>query len=837
MRFFLTRLILIFAITTFITNSSESQSLSERMICGKIVDDNTGEELPFTNVYVRGTLIGVTSDFDGTFCLKVPNMTDSISFSALSYKYKGIALKDLDDDDNIIRLKPDAFNLTEIVVSPDDAPRRLMRQVIANKQRNDPTKYQRTSYEKYTRWEYALNNISDKATNNWLLKNTQNLMRLDEDSNKYLPVYFSETLSFNETQKKPKKMRATILGDNTKGIDIFKQYEIGGFSSAMDIEVSFYDNIVKIVGGVGFVSPLADNALQYYKYYITDSTYMADSTKVYTVKYKPKDLGNKAFEGTMDIETKYFSLQRIDAKMPKYTNINFVKKLSFNSTYQFVNDSLPFFGTNEMELHVDYMPINSDKKRLEIKCNMFNSQRDITLNQPEPLELSKKALAYETIKSPNYKQLGDDFWNQNRHSELTKNDIEANNSIDSLNNVSSVKTFNLMVKLAMTGYLDVGKVEIGPYSEMFNSNKIEGIHVGFGLRTSEEISKNWMFMGLVGYGFKNSRPTCQGGVGYRFKTPFMRTMQLTYYDRLIKIGENENILYLYENMLTTSETNLVAQIFKREVIDELMYERKIQLKYDREWITGISSRLTANAKWQYSPKYYPFTQDGNEVKYVENQEIAFDTRFSFDEKFIDDGMQRVYMSTDYPIIHVTVAVGNAKVADKEQQYARIHSTIKHMKYLGQCELHYALEGGMYFGTLPYTLLDIPRGNKTYGFYQYDFNMLNYLEFVNDKYLYAYVDYYINGRILNKIPHMSKVGLREVVGFKAMLGSLSDKHLTMLDLPDKLSALNGGYIELNAGIDNILRFFRVDAVWRITNKNKSESGAPTFGFRAQFNFKL
>lgn len=835
MRFILAKLIILSTIILLYFNESGAQNLSRRLICGKTIDIDTGEDLPFTNVYIKGTITGVVSDFDGSFCLQVPIATDSISFNAMGYKNLSIATKDLKDSINTIGLKSQAFTLGEIIVEPDDAPRQLIRNVIANKKRNNPAKYERTSFEKYTRWEYALNNISEKAGNNWILKNAQDLMRFDEDSNKYLPVYFSETLSFNETQKKPKKLRTTILGDNTKGIDIFKQYEIGGFSSAMDVEVSFYENVIKVVGGTGFVSPIADNALQYYKFYITDSVYTTDSTKVYTVRYKPKDTGNKAFEGTMDIETKYYSLQRIDATMPKYTNINFVKKLVFNSTYQLVNDSMPFYGTNSMEMHIDYMPINSEKKRLEIKCNMYNSQKDITLNQPEPLELSAKALAYETLKSPNYKELSNDFWSQNRHTDLTQQDIETAQSIDSLNNVGSVKTFNLMVKLAMTGYLDIGKLEIGPYSEMFNSNKIEGLHLGFGLRTSEEISKNWMFMGLIGYGFKNTRLTCQGGIGYRFNTPFLRTMQLSYYDRLVKIGENENILYLYENMLTTSETNIIAQIFKREEIDELMYEKKLQVKYDHEWITGISSRFSTSAKWQYSPKYYPFSQNGNEVKRVMQQEFAFDTRFSFNEKYIDDGMQRIYMSTDYPIIHITFAVGNTRVDDIERQYARIHSTIKHITYLGQTELHYAVEGGMFFGTLPYTLLDLPRGNKTYGFYQYDFNMMNYLEFVNDKYLYAYVDYFINGRLLNKIHHMSKVGLREVVGFKAMLGSLSDKHLTMLDFPDQLSGINGGYIELNAGIDNILRFFRLDAVWRVTNK--SLDNAPKFGLRAQFNFKL
>lgn len=813
---------------------SLAQEKIKKQITGIVVDRDTGEPLPLSNIYIKGTMIGVVSDFDGKFTINLPIRTDSLWFNVMGYHTISLPLNELRADTNYIDMVSQTYAISEILISPDDAPRRLMRKVIANKKRNDPTQYERTSFEKYSRWEYALNNISNKAQGNWILKNAQDLMRIDADSNRYLPVYFSETISLNETQKNPRKLKSTILGDNTKGIDIFKQYEIGGFSSAMDTEVSFYENVVKLFG-LGFVSPIADNAFHYYKYYITDSCYMADSTKIYTVKFRPKSQGDKSFIGTMDIETKHHSIMRIDASMPKYTNINFVKKFTINSTYQFINDSLPFFGTNEMEMHVDYMPVNSDKKRLEIKCNMYNSQRNVKLNQEDPLFLSAKALAYETIKAPNYKEQDENFWQDMRHAELSEENIDSNNAIDSLNNVGSVKTFNLMAKLAMTGFLDLGHFEIGPYAEMFNTNKIEGLHLGFGLRTSKEISKKWMFMGVIGYGFKNTRPTYQGGIGYKFDTPFRRALEITYYDRIVKIGENENILYLYENMLTTSETNVVAQIFKREEIDELMYERKLKLKYDHEWITGISSSLSATAQWQYSPKYYPFSQNGTPVERVMRQEVAIDTRFSFNEKYIDDGMQRVYMSTDFPIIHFTIAAGNTRVADVERQYARIHSTLKHKVYIGQTEFNYALEGGMYFGTLPYSMLEIPRGNKTFGFYTYDFNMMNYLEFCNDKYIYAYVDYFLNGKLFHKIPYLYRSGLREVIGFKAMLGSLSDRHLAMLDMPDKVSGVNGGYIEFNIGVDNILRFFRVDALYRLTQKDFVN--APTWGLRAQFNFKL
>ena len=808
---------------------------------GVVVDGETGEGLPFSNVYVRGTLVGTQTDMDGRYELVVPAAYDTLRFGAMGYDEQYRVVSEIRGrmDSVVVRLRPDNIAIEEIEVRPDDAPRRLLMAVIGNKGRNNPANHTRAEYEKYTRWEYSLANISDRtAERGLILKGAAGLMKVSaEDSMRYLPVYFSETLSENETQKDPSKSRTTVVADRTRGIDIFKQYEIGGFSNAMDNEVNFYDDVVKMLG-VGFVSPIAGDCFHYYDYFIVDSVMTAvgvDSVKVYTVKYRPKNRGDKVFEGTMDVETKYYSPLRIRAVMPKGTNINFVKKLSINSSYQLVGDSVPFFGTNEMEVHIDYMPVNSDKKRLEILCKMYNSQSKVRLDELEPLELSKRALAIETIKTDGYKLHDDEYWAEHRHGAMSEEAQEASESIDSLNNVRSVKMFNYLAKAAMTGYVDVGNVEIGSIGEMFNTNKIEGLHLGAGLRTSKEISEQWVLSWIVGYGFKNSRPTYGAGVGYKFKSPMRRTLEVNYTDRLMKIGEDENILYLYENMLSTSETNIIAQLFKREEIDELYYNKKIQLRYNNEWFTGMQTTLQFTAQRQESPKYYPFTQGGESVDEVHLQELSLDFRLSWREKFIDDGLQRMYLTTYHPIVHFTVAGGATQVGDKRSMYARLHSTLKHRFYLGQTKLDVAVEDGIYFGKLPYSALNIARGNKTYGFYRYDFNLMNYLEFVCDKYVYVHADYQLDGLLFHKLPAVYKLGLREVVGAKMMYGGLGKRHEDMLDLPEGVGGPTKPYVEVNVGIDNILRFFRVDAVYRVVGD--SRDGAPRWGVRVQFAVKL
>jgi len=133
------------------------------------------------------------------------------------------------------------------------------------------------------------------------------------------------------------------------------------------------------------------------------------------------------------------------------------------------------------------------------------------------------------------------------------------------------------------------------------------------------------------------------------------------------------------------------------------------------------------------------------------------------------------------------------------------------------------------------MLDIPRGNETFGLYTYDFNMLNFMEYVHDKYLHTYLEYHLNGFVFNRLPLLKKIGLREVFSAKGMLGSLSNKHQEIVEFPLGITKLSNPYIEMGAGVENIFPLFRVEAVWRVTPK--SLLGAPSFGLRAKFEIKL
>ena len=134
------------------------------------------------------------------------------------------------------------------------------------------------------------------------------------------------------------------------------------------------------------------------------------------------------------------------------------------------------------------------------------------------------------------------------------------------------------------------------------------------------------------------------------------------------------------------------------------------------------------------------------------------------------------------------------------------------------QLNYVAEAGWIVGNVPYQLLEVPPGSETGGYGIYQFNMMNYMEYAADKYLNLHSELMLNGLILNQIPLIKELNLREMCTFKLAYGSLSDSHKLQLDYPDFMNPLNKPYMEIGIGLTNILHIFTLQSVWRLTDLN-------------------
>jgi hypothetical protein len=814
-------------------NTAFSQPTTVR---GKVTDQETGKPIPFCTILFKKTPIGTTTDSLGNYQLISKIKVDSIQFTTVGYIGRTFGVKPFTLNEIQVSLKPDVINLSEVTVQPDDSPvRRILKQMVKNKKRNNPAKYDRYAYRKYTKWEYHLNNVGPKMINSKAFKNNQSVFKTNDDSTKFLPIYFSEQLVYNEVQRNPARQKSTILADKTSGVGVLDDLEISGYTSALDMEVNFYDNYITLFSQ-NFVSPLADNGWFYYKYFLTDST-IQNGVKNYRIRFIPRRIGDKVFKGYMTTETKDFSLLDIDGELSNTSYLNFLKSMRLSGNYQMVKDSVPFFRRNQIDAVFNYVPMknNPSKKPISLFFTQSSVIDSVSVNQVHDVKITAGSGRFETVTLPDAKYRDNNYWETHRLEELNHREKLVTGTIDSVSNIKAVKFADNITRMSMTGYYDLGKFEFGPYASTINTNKVEGLHLFAGARTSSEISTRYMIWGGLGYGFRNKKLNGMGGFGYKFPTIRRQIGKISFDDKIVRSGENDKILFLYENALSPTENNLISQIFKRDELDELFREQKLSTSYEYEWHPGLMNKITANYIRHFSPEFYPFMRNGLAVSSVSAIDFNIDTRFSWLEKVIDDKFLRVYMNTDYPIIHFNVGGGQVFYSGQSNYYGKVLGTIEQYWRIGQTAFNYAIEGGMYFGKMPYTMLDIPRGNETQGYFSYDFNLLNYMEYVHDKYLHAYLEYHMNGFFFNRVPLLKRLGLREVVSGKGMIGSFNNSNQQIVELPSSITKMANPYIEVGAGVENILRLFRVEAVWRI--KPQSVLGAPSFGLRAKFEIKL
>jgi hypothetical protein len=152
---------------------------------------------------------------------------------------------------------------------------------------------------------------------------------------------------------------------------------------------------------------------------------------------------------------------------------------------------------------------------------------------------------------------------------------------------------------------------------------------------------------------------------------------------------------------------------------------------------------------------------------------------------------------------------------------------------------YIIEAGAIWGRLPYPLLKLHEGNQTFFYDEYSASLMNYYEFVSDRYISAIYTHHFDGLLFNKVPLLRKLKWREVAHVRCVYGTLEEKNRLYSQYPAGLRSFgNIPYWEAGVGIENILRIIRIDAVWRLSHRNDAlNPHVATFGIFASLFFQF
>lgn len=136
-------LLLVFAIQSVTAAAAGERKKSEQQayltIKGKVIDSETGAPLVFASVSVSDANVGIVTNIDGEFTLKIGEalLSKNLDFSFIGYKNKVVPISSLRDKGykNVISLDPAPIPIKEIIVKPID-PVEIISKAIARLDRN-----------------------------------------------------------------------------------------------------------------------------------------------------------------------------------------------------------------------------------------------------------------------------------------------------------------------------------------------------------------------------------------------------------------------------------------------------------------------------------------------------------------------------------------------------------------------------------------------------------------------------------------------------------------------------------------------------------------------------
>jgi hypothetical protein len=813
-----------FLLVTFISINSFAQNYT---ITGKVFDAESKEPLPFVPVLIKGTTVGATTDFDGNYSITTSKLADSIVSSYVSYKKLVRPIKRGETQIVNMPMILEGVNLLEVVVKAGENPaHRIIRNVIANKQYNNKRKLEAYQYETYNKVEFDLNRIPKEMREKKIFKPIKfvfdNVDSLNSGEKPSLPIFITEAISDIYYRSNPTLKKEVIRASKITGIENTSVTSVMG---DMYQNINIYDNHI-LVFGKDFVSPISDNGLFYYKYYLEDSLFIG-STRCYQIRFKSKRPQELCFSGNMWISDSTWAVKRIEMSIPKEANINFINAANVIQEFMHIDST---WMLSKDRLIIDFA---LSKNQVGIYGRKTTSYKNFIINQPKDTKFYE--LGDKIIVEDGASKQSDNFWDSNRHDSLSLREKKIYHMIDTIKTLPIYKTWVDVLTIFVSGYKAVNNFEIGPYFNLVSYNKVEGLRVRFGGRTSSKFSKWYELNGYVAYGFSDEK--FKYSLGFKTfisKKPHRQLIGMTYRSDYEILGQSQNGF---------SQDNLFASLFRTSPLTNLTRVDKTDAWFEREWMEGLTSKITLSGRTitpLISNTYTYYKNDGSIAtkENIRNTEVRLNVRFAYKEKYINGDFSRISLGTKWPVMQVNYAKSLQNAFRGEYDYQKVvlnlSDRVRLISLLGYTD--YTAEVGKIFGMVPYPLMELHGGNETYVYDYMSFNMMKYYEFASDQYASVGLFHHFEGLLFNKVPLIKKLKWREVVTCKALWGSVNEKNMSTLIFPQTLSALgNEPYVEVSAGVENIFKVFRIDALWRSTyHRQKTiENFGLKFGFQLAF----
>lgn len=814
----------------FILFFISSLLVAQTKVSGIVYDDNN-LPMPFASVAFKGTTQGMVTNENGKFYLESKDNNLTLVVSFIGYKTQEKKLSIGGSYDLKFTLEPD--NLIEAIqiVSGKQSKKNnpaidILRKIWERKRKNGLYMFDQYKMDKYEKIQFDLNNVDSTYTQSKVFKGMEFIFEQVDTSKitgkTYLPFFISESMS-------------EIYGDNMMGKkkEIMTAYRNSGFDGNENVmafvknlykEYNIYDNFINLFDK-SFHSPISRYGIDTYNYVLADSAYI-DNKWCYNIIYYPRRKGELTFKGDFWVNDSTFAIKKISMAVTKSANINWIKDVYIEQEFDVLNDSVFLLSR---DYFMSDFALNKKDESKGVYGKRTSIYQNHVFNQVQPSNFYREKV--NTYDESIYLK-DDNYWIDNRMESLSRDERGIYQMLDTLQNVKRFKQMYNLVSIIGSGYIKQGNFEYGPVLSTFGYNEVEGLRLRAGGRTYFSRNDMWRLEGYTAYGFKDN----QVKYGISGKWLFGKKNRM-----IISGGNRRDIEQIGANLTSTNDVLgrdfASSAIFSSGDTSKLTWVNltttmlEIEPLKNLKFKTSFNYRTLETASPTFSLDYYDDL--GNVRSKTTQSEVNFIIDYSPNKKNVGYGVERrVVDRLNYGQVFVTYSKGIKGVFNSDFEYDKIQLYYKQPITIGLIGKTYVTtEIGKTFGDVPLGLLSVIPGNQSYFSIPRNFDLVNYYEFITDRYATLNVDHHFNGKIFSRIPWFRDLNWRETAGFKLAIGDISDTNSAINASGIDYRAPRKPYWEYNLGVENILKVMRVEFIWR--GSYRDAPNTHNFGIKVGF----
>ncbi|HEY0244470.1 MAG TPA: DUF5686 and carboxypeptidase regulatory-like domain-containing protein [Mucilaginibacter sp.] len=753
-----------------------ANAYAQLTITGKIKDEQANP-VPFATIYVKNTTTGTSANSEGEYTLQLKPGQYEVLYKAVGYKQESRKLEIKTNQVINVNLTTENYQLKDVTIraTGEDPAYGIIRKAI-KKRKTYLSEVKAYTCDVYIKGLQKLLGAPKK----FMGRDIDKLGReIGLDSNRKGIIYLSESESKYSYQY-PNRVHEEMISSKVSG-----RNQAFSFNRVTDMAVNFYENLQNWQGlsNRPLVSPIADDAMLYYKYQLIGESTENGET-IYKIQVTPRRAYDPCFEGIIYILKDSWRIYGLNLYITKKANINFVDTVKVNQQFfpvsnkawmtssiklEFAGSFLGFkFGGYFISIYKNYdlNPVFNKKDFAEVlrmtkqvnkkDAAYWNTERPIPLTEEEKADYIKKDKLAQRRESKEYMD-----------------------SLDRANN--KFKPGNLLL-----GGIDIRnryEKEYYHFDGLLNSllfNTVEGFAINYGATFTKQIdtaTNRYLRLGAkVRYGFSDH--LLNGSVS---ATLPLKTFRLN-------ISGGSDVVDLNNLAPVSPFLNSAYSLLNRQNLEKL---------YQKDFANfSIAGRITggwqasagiewANRKWLpntssyslLSPRGHQYTSNNPLVPaqdvslFPENQsfKFMFRTTYDFSDKYETYPNGRRYLPSPYPTIGFSYTKGIKSMLGSDVNYDLVSADISKsnipMGMYGKTSFYLGI--GKFINADQLYFPDYKQfgGNEVF-FYQAGISrylLLDYYRFSTyTQYFEGHFEHNFSGFILNKIPFIRKLKLQEIV---------------------------------------------------------------------------